>query len=189
MKDYREEEKILKEYTAESDIDKIYRMTWSTAEVVDLMRKSVEKNTVKYHTILCAAFPGTGKTYYCNSYPEYQPEDFAIDSDSSNFDKDYFPQNYITHIESCIGKHARIFISSHEEVRKALISNHLPFTLVYPDINLKDEYLRRYKDRGSAGEFIQLIDNNWNDWIKQLQNQKGCGHIVLKSGEYISNVL
>lgn len=143
--------------------------------------------TLELKSIVCSAFPGTGKTYYCAG--DYQPVDFAIDSDSSKFDKQDFPQNYIEHIKNSLGKHSRIFVSSHQEVRSALIQNEIEFTLVYPDVSLKNEYIERYKKRGSNNSFIKLINDNWDDWISQLQNQKGCKHIVLKSGQFISNVL
>lgn len=143
----------------------------------------------KVKTTLVSAFPGTGKTHYCSEDLSFLPVEWCIDSDSSKFDKSEFPKNYIEHIKNNIGKVVYIFISSHEDVRNALVDNCLNFTLVYPDISLKAEYLKRYKDRGSNQGFIDLLDKNWNDWITQLQNQKDCKHIVLKSNQFIGNVI
>ena len=146
----------------------------------------------KSKPLLVAGFPGTGKSYYVNygQGNDYMPERFAIDSDSSKFDKSNFPQNYIEHIKEKISDgYARIFVSSHKEVRDALIENGLDFTLVYPKKELKDEYLERYKERGSSESFINLISNNWDLWIDELQNQKGCKHIQLDSGSFMYNVL
>lgn len=141
--------------------------------------------------MLISAFPGTGKSYYVN-YGEgsgYMPQGFATDSDSSKFDKSGFPENYIRHIKEKISEgYARIFISSHREVRKALVENDLFFTLVYPSRELKEEYLQRYKERNSPDNFIKLLSDNWDLWLDELENQKGCNHIVLKSGQFISNV-
>jgi len=134
-------------------------------------------------TRLVSAFPGAGKTYF------YGLGLSCIDSDSSTFNKVDFPSNYIENIKNNIGKFNYILISSHENVREALVDSGLNFTLVYPDISLKDEYLKRYKNRGSADGFINLLDKNWNEWITQLQNQKGCTHIVLKKNQFISNVI
>lgn len=141
----------------------------------------------KIKSELIAAFPGTGKTHYCNS--DYMPQNFAIDSDSSRFEKSAFPQNYIEHIKENIGVVCKIFISSHKEVRESLVANNLPFTLVYPQEDLKDEYLKRYKERGSSEAFIALIDKNWSNWLGELREQKGCKHIELKSGEYLSTTM
>jgi hypothetical protein len=139
------------------------------------------------NTQLISAFPGTGKSYYYNS--DYMPAGFCIDSDSSTFDKAKFPDNYIEHIKNNIGIVAKIFISSHKEVREALVNNELEFVLVYPKEELKQEYLQRYKNRGSSEAFISLIDKNWDAWIKELKEQKNCKHIELDSGQFISNVL
>lgn len=139
--------------------------------------------------ILIAGFPGTGKTSYCYRDADYIPQGFCTDSDSSLFDKSNFPQNYIEHIKEKISEgYSRIFISSHKEVREALVKEGLHFTLVYPSKELKNEYIERYTQRGSSEKFIELLSNNWDNWIEELQNQKGCDHVVLKSGQFIANV-
>lgn len=134
--------------------------------------------------ILISAFPGTGKTYltYCSIKK-------ILDSDSSKFDKKEFPKNYINHINENIYKVDIILISSHNEVRKALVDNGLEFLLVYPDITLKNEYLQRYRKRGSDEVFIKLLELNWYSWIYGLQNQDSCIHVVLQSGLYLSDYL
>ena len=141
--------------------------------------------------MLVAGFPGTGKSYYCHNgdWSHYMSSKFATDSDSSKFDKTNFPQNYINHIKEKISEgYARIFISSHKEVREALVKNGLEFTLVYPKKELKEEYLKRYKERGSTDSFINLISENWDLWLEELKNQQGCRHIELESGQFIANV-
>lgn len=145
----------------------------------------------KIETLVVSGFAGTGKSYYVN-YGEgndYMPQGFAIDSDSSKFDKKYFPNNYIEHIKNNIGKVKIIFVSSHKEVRDALVKNGIDFTLVYPELKLKEEYIERYKIRGSDDGFINFISDNWNDFIMDLRYQKGCKHLVLKESEFMYNTL
>lgn len=152
----------------------------------------VKQNNMKIDSKIISAFPGTGKTHYCNfdrSQYDPTPYGYCIDSDSSKFDKSNFPANYIEHIKSKIGKHPLIFVSSHKQVRDALVLEGLPFNLVYPDITLRSEYLDRYRQRGSSGQFIDLIDRNWTNWISELEQQTGCDHVVLMSGQYISNIM
>ena len=133
-------------------------------------------------TKLISAFPGTGKSHYFKTSLLK-----GLDSDSSTFDKTKFPHNYITHIKNNIGKTDYILISSHKTVRDALVENNLHFILVYPEKSLKDEYVKRYRERGSSEQFITLLINNWDDWIDELDNQKNCDRIVLNSGEYLSD--
>ena len=137
-------------------------------------------------TLVVSAFPGTGKSYY---FKKNKSKTFKIlDSDSSKFDKKYFPENYIKHIQKNIGKADIIFVSSHKEVRNALVENEINFILVYPDIDLKEEYLERYKQRGSTKSFIKLLDTNWINWISELEQQKFVDHYVLNKNEYIYDV-
>lgn len=154
--------------------------------------KTNQNAPVLLNTVLVAAFPGTGKSYYVD-YGEgsgYMPQGFATDSDSSKFDKSNFPENYITHIEQKIKEgYARIFISSHKKVRDALVLHNLPFILIYPAKELKDEYLERYKKRGNNEKFIELVSNNWDNWLNECKSQIGCSHIELKSGQFVSNVV
>lgn len=142
------------------------------------------------NTMLVAAFPGTGKSHYCNVDVDYMPQGFATDSDSSKFDKSNFPENYIEHIKQKIVEgYSRVFISSHKEVRDALVMHNLPFVLIYPAKELKQEYVERYKQRGSNEKFVELISNNWDNWIDELKSQQGCHHIELKSGQFVANVV
>ena len=134
-------------------------------------------------TILISAFPGTGKSHLFRTSKKK-----VLDSDSSTFDKKDFPRNYIEHIKNNIGKVDIILISSHKDVRDALVKEGLFFYLVFPNINLKEEYLNRYKERGSPEKFIELISNNWESWIKELQEQRNCVHYELQSGEFISDL-
>ena len=103
-------------------------------------------------TLIVSGFPGTGKSHFFNSTTR-----FVLDSDSSTFDKSDFPRNYIEHIKSKIGQADIIFVSSHKDVRDALVAEGMDFILAYPSIDLKDEYIQRYKDRGSNEGFINLI--------------------------------
>jgi hypothetical protein len=139
-------------------------------------------------TKIISAFPGTGKSYYHGKYPNT-----TLDSDSSNFSwvKDEngnntkernpeFPQNYINHIKENIGKYKYIFVSSHKEVRDALLDNCLFFYLVYPSENRKDEFLERYRSRGNDEKFIKLISDNWEKWVREIYwINNGCEKIEM----------
>lgn len=141
-------------------------------------------------TFVISAFPACGKSY-CFSH--YQDTWKMLDSDSSNFSwiKDEngnntkvrnpeFPSNYIKHIKDNIGKVDFIFVSSHEVVRKALRESNIRTIMVYPKKEMKDEWVKRFKERGNDEKFIEFISSNWPDFIDDMENEDGK-HIMMKN--------
>lgn len=131
-----------------------------------------------------SGFPGIGKSYF-HKIARLRVKD----SDSSLFPKDAFPSNYISHIQSVMSDFDHVLVSSHQDVRSALHDVGIPFTLIYPQIELKDEYMERYRLRGSPDAFLSLMDNNWDAFIGSCMKQVGCNHIVLGSGQFFSDKL
>lgn len=122
-------------------------------------------------TKIIAGFPGVGKSYAYNKLSEMGR--VVYDSDSSTFDKADFPRNYIEHIKTILeeGKADYIFVSTHREVREALIKECIPFNIVYPndDPETKEIYLNRYRERGSPEPFINVLDANFEGWIGEIK--------------------
>ena len=152
-------------------------------------------------TAIIAGAPGIGKS---SLFSEAGRLGFSIaDSDSSEFAwlepsvrNPDFPRNYIEHIQKLNGQVDVVCVSTHHEVRKALVDAGVEFTLVYPGSGQKDEYLRRLKnrplkpgeDQAEREQFIGLLDANWEKWVEQqLPNQKHCEHAILREGEYLSD--
>ena len=154
-------------------------------------------------TTIISAFPGCGKSYYYNKSKFYYCDSWnrkVLDSDSSNFSwlKDSegnntkqrnpeFPQNYIDHIKENIGKADIIFVSSHKVVREALESNGIQYTLVYPEIGAKEEWLKRFKNRGDNEGFIKFISDNWDNFIKEMKQENFPNHKELEEWQYLSS--
>jgi hypothetical protein len=138
-----------------------------------------------------AAFPGCGKSTFTKASPSIS------DSDSSQFDKSAFPQNYLEHIQDRVSRRLCTFVSSHDVVRKAMVAAGIPFVLVYPDIKAKDEYIKRYIDRAGTGglmnadetPFANLMAKNWDDWVGQCMEQKDCMRIQLAPGQFLASVI
>ncbi len=137
-------------------------------------------------TKVYSAFPGVGKTTYFKSTDRN-----VLDSDSSKFDKKNFPANYIEHIERNIQDPNvdKILVSSHKDVRDALVKKGIPFVLVYPDRSLKNEYIQRYKNRGNNDAFVELLEKNWDMWMDEMDNQGDCYRVKLDSGMYLTDVI
>lgn len=134
-----------------------------------------------------AGFPGVGKSYLFNGN-----NDQYADSDSSTFDKSDFPANYMRHIAELLGSTDKtIFVSTHDTVRQALIDNGISYTLVYPEMGLKEEYLQRYRDRGSPEAFVKMMSEKWEDFISGCErvDHPSVTHIVLLPGQRLADVI
>lgn len=141
-----------------------------------------------------SGFPGVGK-----SWLHQNPNGFVVsDSDSSNFSwanqaekirHPEWPNNYIGHIQTARNNADIVFVSTHKEVREAMVMAGIPFVLVYPSLEMKDEYIARYVARGNAPGFVKLLEQNYEIWIAELMAQQDCEHVVLKPGQYLSDVL
>lgn len=143
--------------------------------------------------VIISAFPGTGKTYHRDNHP-YS----VIDSDSSSFSWNEdgnrnpdFPQNYIRNIkeEMYCDKTFIIFVSSHKVVRDALVDEGIHFLLVFPERDLKEEYLERFRSRGNKDAFVDLLEKNWDVWMDEMEAQTGCEIARLSSGKFLSDFL
>jgi hypothetical protein len=142
-------------------------------------------------TKVYSAFPGVGKTTYFNTTDRN-----VLDSDSSKFDKKHFPDNYIEHIERNIQdpKVDKILVSSHKDVRDALLKKGIPFVLVYPNRDIKDEYIQRYKDRGNNDAFVDLLEKNWDNWMDEMDQMEApqgqtLYKVKLGPGQYLADVI
>ncbi len=149
-------------------------------------------------TTIISGFPGVGKTEFFKNQEGHGKT--CLDSDSSNFSwvKDEngnntteknpnFPNNYIEYIKDNIGKVDIIFVSSHEAVRKALEEANLKYVLVYPELSAKEEYIRRYKERGNSETFISFISGNWDNFINDMKNETFPFKMELEGWQYLSS--
>lgn len=136
-------------------------------------------------SMIISGFPGVGKSSLFRKYGEEK----VSDSDSSMFPKGNFPTNYLNHIKMLQGRKDIILVSSHKEVRQGLYECKIPYILVYPKVVLKEEYLERYKKRGSSKEFIDLMRSRWEEFISDCQKQLGCAHIELNKGQFLEDVI
>ncbi|KKN22181.1 hypothetical protein LCGC14_0917960 [marine sediment metagenome] len=144
-------------------------------------------------TVVISAFPGTGKTYTAEN------SDLNIqDSDSSNFSwkspgirNPEFPQNYVEHIKGQMGKHDIIFVSSHQEVRDALLENGIRFVLIHPLREDKSTYLERFLYRGDDPAFIDMMEEKWDEFLDSMYAYENYGEIaiLLLPGTFISNYI
>ena len=137
--------------------------------------------------MIISGFPGIGKSHFFKTCPDSL---VCCDSDSSTFPKDDFPSNYIRHIKEKMADTDILLVSSHQEVRDALLENGIGFTLVYPEAGLRDEYLERYRNRGSDDGFLKLLLKMWHQWIADIEQEDNplCKKVLLGPGKYLSDL-
>ena len=134
---------------------------------------------------IISGFPGIGKTYFCNLHPQ------VTDSDSHAF-KEYSPEVYAEHIRTLYLLHQPVLVSTHESVRERLKASDVPFLLVYPAKELKQDYIQRYMLRSGfngGNDFAHRIKMNWDTWIDDLRSMCGVPKIELQEGQFLSDVI
>lgn len=136
------------------------------------------------NTILYAAFCGTGKTYICE-----KTDVKAVEIEYWKYKDNGLQKEYIEDIKKYFGKVKYIFIATDPEGLKLLLDEGFDITLVYPEHELRNEYLDRYIERNSPHEFIGVFMKYWKPWINELKEQRYCKHIVLKSGQHLYDIL
>lgn len=145
-------------------------------------------------TRVISGFPGVGKSTLFGREENL----VVLDSDSSKFSwaneaerirHPQWPENYIQHIRENQGRADIILVSSHDVVRDALVAAGIDFELVYPGPEMKEEYIKRYVDRGNSPEFVKLLEANYEAWIAGLMKQSGCVHRPLGPGQYLADVI
>lgn len=145
--------------------------------------------------IIICGFPGVGKTSAANNRRS------ILDAESSAFSYKWdteppfgrernseFPKNYIDFLQENESEYDVVLASSHRVVRDELKYAGMQYIIVAPKRELKNEYLIRYLQRGSDIDFIELLNDKWDEFLTDIEND-GAPVIWLSSKEYLSDVL
>jgi hypothetical protein len=135
-------------------------------------------------TKIIAAFCGAGKTYICEN-----TEVDAIEIEFWKYKNHGILSMYVNDIKKHFDTVNYIFIATDPTGLKLLHQEGFSITLIYPEIELRNEYLDRYINRDSPHDFIGVFMKYWKPWITELTEQTYCNHIVLKKGEFLRDVL
>ncbi|WP_304393266.1 hypothetical protein [uncultured Clostridium sp.] len=152
--------------------------------------------------MIVSAFAGVGKTTLAKKYNKD-----VIDLESGNFkwlengnteatkgdnkrtQNPRYPINYLEAIKKANSEYKVVLISQHEVIRKCLDAVKLDYTVVYPDISMKQEFIERYQKRGNNEKFINLIISNWEKWISDLDKINNHNKIILQKGQYLEDYI
>lgn len=71
----------------------------------------------------------------------------------------------------------------------------IPFYVVVPSINRKEEFLANFRRRCKEGKgggselFCKMVGDNWEKWITHLLSLPALAHIELEAGDWLSDAI
>ncbi len=156
--------------------------------------------------MIIAAFAGTGKSWFCKKYEQaidfvcipfkyYNLSDFkegeevkaSLDLELRfNWQKSYYEALVDTYKKY---PNQIIVIPTIHTILNWLERDKIPYTLVYPEMHLCDEYKQRYINRGNTEDFLDVFIGEWEMWITFMSAHKSVDEIILRSGEYLTDVI
>ena len=159
------------------------------------------------HRII-AAFDGVGKTHFCSLYPmrlisslchlniQIPPkatkcvEGEAIKAHTAlELRRDWRTFYYQALIDTYRCYPGEILvIPTDSGILCRLEQDAIPYTVVYPDQRLKEEYRQRYLARGNTESFLEVFIDGWDIWMDSARDNHGS-HIELQRGEFLSDVI
>lgn len=153
--------------------------------------------------LVISGFPGVGKT----SLERYER---IVDLESSGFHwvwvppdpfkeepsppelrlNSRWPKNYIDKIDELSKENYQkiILVSTHPEVLAGLEECRVPYIIVLPTKDLKNEYMIRYLRRGSDWSFLKTMYVRFDEFIDNLEKNH-APKIYLARGQYLQDVL
>ena len=83
-------------------------------------------------------------------------------------------------------KYKYIFVSTHENTRKWLFDSNIPFILVYPSKDRKEEWYKNLSNRGTIG-LANFLNNNWDMLIDGLDNDEYASKKIKMENGFLGN--
>lgn len=93
----------------------------------------------------------------------------SLKGDGNRELNEHFVEDYVSAILGSLGKVDILFISQHDEVLAKLDALGVPYTLVFYESDMKEECLRRCKQRGNSSDFIEGISSKWSYFCDKYQ--------------------
>ena len=88
-------------------------------------------------------------------------------------------KEFLQDIKKLIGVVDIIFLQTDIESLNLLNNEGLEIILIYPQKNLRNEYLDRYIERDNPYDFIGTMMKYWDKTIDELSNQTNCDWLVM----------
>lgn len=158
--------------------------------------------------MIIAAFAGTGKTYFCEHVPQaidfvcmpwkytnfYEVAAFLEEGEQIKANDELelrfgWIEEYYKAIVDTVTKYPDqiVVIPTISAVLTKLEEEQIPYTLVMPHRELKEEYRQRYIARGNTEDFLDIFVGDWDCWMEELRMHNANKIIELGSGEYLTD--
>jgi hypothetical protein len=152
--------------------------------------------------MIYSGFAGIGKTYAAKTnknvidlessqYQWQNADSKSIESAKGNYTKKNpnWPKNYINEIITKNNQKYIVLISAQPIILHELEKKKIEFNTVTPEIDDKEIYLDRYKNRGNSKEFVSLMSKNFERFVNDLDTNKAAKkHIKLHTNKFISGL-
>ena len=131
------------------------------------------KMNKEHKCIIISCFAGIGKNYAIKYLTniiqdikyivQKKKGDFYINICTSS-------QDYINYINTISKSVDILFIPYFLNMEKRFIQGKVDYYLIYPSINCKNEYIKRFKELDFTKEQIKYLSNNWDNMIFDCEN-------------------
>ena len=156
--------------------------------------------------VIIASFPAMGKSTFAKKYPN------VIDLESTEYQwilsdeqkllgveerkgmlrtkNPEWPSNYIAEIKKAVKKYNFVLVTSTKLVRQGLKECGKEYFLIYPEIQDKNEYIKRCIKRGNSKTFINFIYHKYETLINEFDNDEFAHKIQVSDSKlYLEDIL
>jgi len=160
--------------------------------------------------MIVAVHAGAGKTYFAKTNPataidltcmpyKYLLSDNYNEADGESCKADFdlemnpeYPDNYFEAIIKANAENPEKFILIPPDPRVLFLLWHkakIPYIICYPRHSSKNEYRRRYIDRGNSESFLDIFIGGWNRFWKSMRQDTHGRHIIMQPHQFLSDIL
>ena len=159
------------------------------------------------------ATPCCGKSYLCDKYPNrfidvdevrlkckyFVPENISrAELESTKFERpfklranyDEYTKKTFERLDEYVKKGKTLIASPHTEAFEYFVSRNIPFAFVYQKDDIKDEIIRRMKQRGNPQIMIDEIIKMFDLYCKMNKEEnRSVIHYVFGKDEYLEDIM
>ncbi len=100
-----------------------------------------------------------------------------------------FPENYAVEIMKAEQAYDYVLIPTNISVIRYLQEEFdRKVLLCYPESDLREEYRKRFVQRGNSESFLNLFVDGWHGFLGPVRENTAGIHVLLKSGMYLSDL-